>query len=232
MQIKLATLFVAATLSWTAQGRTEARADQYLLSGFNIEGTGSGSYQSTTNFPGETGYSTSGNASFSGAGQTDLTGYTTTNLGFNIAGMHNPISVTGADFDGSGYFSLTGKSFTADALDMNLADNYSYAEIDVKLTNLSYVTSVLNGVETYTFLSGRGTISYSGDFYLDYYNIDGDFIHQYYDDSATIDLTNLSGSYFTTSVVPLPASAPMLGAALIGVAGFGYVARRRKAAVI
>lgn len=34
----------------------------------------------------------------------------------------------------------------------------------------------------------------------------------------------------TLSTVPLPASAPMFGAALLGLAGIGYVAKRKKAA--
>jgi hypothetical protein len=35
---------------------------------------------------------------------------------------------------------------------------------------------------------------------------------------------------YTLSTIPLPSSAPMFGAALLGLAGFGYAARRKKAA--
>lgn len=46
--------------------------------------------------------------------------------------------------------------------------------------------------------------------------------------------TNISGDSIigtaTLSTVPLPASAPMFGAALFGLAGLGYAAKRKKAA--
>ena len=49
-------------------------------------------------------------------------------------------------------------------------------------------------------------------------------------DVTSFELASVVASVEKISPVPLPASAPMFGAALLGLAGLGYVAKRKKAA--
>lgn len=49
--------------------------------------------------------------------------------------------------------------------------------------------------------------------------------NEFYVYQGSVDITS------SVSAVPLPASAPMFGAALLGLAGLGYAAKRQKAAV-
>ena len=124
------------------------------------------------------------------------------------------------------YFDNNTKSFSGAGYYNNFSDTSEKMSGTFSFTGLKYTTRHKDGYTIFDVVSGKGYIVLDYNYYLD--GFDGtNFLHNYYHDEqeAFISLDNISGTITTVGAVPLPASAPLFGAALLALCGIGYARR-------
>lgn len=203
---------------------------QAAILGFSLAGTGSGVERHNDSL-----YFPDGQSNFTGGAATifDTTFiYNVINdlvIPFNSGGPNTKdadalkftYSPGGSTLDGS--FLISGYNYLGD--EASISGDFHYYDLATKLDISTNGTS-------YEITGGKGELSLS--VLSTFYVIDpfpGGLTQHYGVDYASINIDGVVGYIDTSNVsaVPLPASAPLFGAALLALGGVGYASRRAKA---